>query len=534
MVSIMALSFSANAQLKEGPEADRIEGMNRQHPDSGFRLLKDQYAKAAAIKDPVAMAVCLQQMGSLCYHFGNYPAALDYLLRADKIYRSSGDRDKLASNLDDLGLLYYQNKQIPQARMQFDEASAIYAAEKNGIGMARMEGRIGHLFEKQQRYDSAFYYQRKALAQYHRLSHKQGMAKIYENMGSIYEDLELYDSSNYYFRKALALYEETGEQKDKIEVVNNLGDILRKTGRFREALHETYKALALADENNELYQKGAAYRDLGKAYNLLHMEDSAYYFLELSRRVTIDIYSQENNRQTAFLTALFDMNKKNEEINNLENEQMVNRIISIAVTVVVLLLAAIGWVMFSRQKLKIANARTISERDRNVYNTQKELMQRELENQQLKEEKLIRELDSKYKGLTSSTLHIIEKNQLLENLHSRLTGMVKDDKRDQKKQLQQLIQQINMNFNHDEYWKEFHQNFEQVHQDFLNRIKSHCGDLNGNDMRLLSLIKLNMGSADIASLLGIGQDSLRVSRYRLKKKMGLATEESLNNFVQSI
>jgi hypothetical protein len=51
---------------------------------------------------------------------------------------------------------------------------------------------------------------------------------------------------------------------------------------------------------------------------------------------------------------------------------------------------------------------------------------------------------------------------------------------------------------------------------------------------MLSLIKLNMASKDMAILLGISQDSLRVSRYRLKKKLHLEQGESLTGFVQSL
>jgi hypothetical protein len=45
---------------------------------------------------------------------------------------------------------------------------------------------------------------------------------------------------------------------------------------------------------------------------------------------------------------------------------------------------------------------------------------------------------------------------------------------------------------------------------------------------------MNIGSADTAKLLGITTDSLRVVRYRVKKKLQLAPEESLSAFVQSL
>jgi tetratricopeptide (TPR) repeat protein len=531
---VLFISGMGQVQENDRTELAYTQRLSQQFPDSAFFLLKEMYSQAIVKKDKASMAICLQQMGQISYYLGNYPQALDYHLQADKIFREGGHREQIAANLDDMGILYYYNRQLPMARRQYDEALSLYDQAGNGEGLANTYGKIGHLYEKQQKYDSAFLYQRLALQQYQRIAHKQGMAKIYENMGSIYEDLGRFDSSSYYFTHALQLYDQSGEQVASIEVVNNLGDILRKTGRYREAIDQTNKALALSMQTNDLYERGAAYRDLGKAFHLLGQEDSAYHYLELSRRATLDIYSRENNRQTAFLSVLFDIDKKNDEIVRLENAHKITLITTTAVIIVVILLIVLGAVVISRQRLKIKNDRLTGDRDRHIYLTQRGLMQVELQNRQLQEEKLLQELEVKRKGLTSSTLHVIQKNQLLENLRDRLAVLVKDDKRDQKKQLQQLIQQINLNFNHDQYWNEFRETFGQVHQQFFSSLKSHSEELTGNDLRLLSLIKLNLASGDIATLLGISQDSLRVSRYRVKKKLALNNGESLTTFVQSL
>jgi tetratricopeptide (TPR) repeat protein len=534
VAGLVALATGVYAQENDRADLVYTQRLSKQFPDSAFLLLKEMYEQSLNRKDRLGTGICLQQMGQICYYLGNYPKALDFHEQADKLYRAEGDRERVAANLDDMGLLYYYNRQMPLARKQYDEALGIYREIGNAGGMADTYGRIGHLYEKRQLYDSAFFYQRQALLQYSKIAHKQGMAKIYENMGSIFEDLARYDSSWYYFANSLELYEQAGEEVASIEVVNNLGDIYRKTGRYREAIVQTRKALLLAEKTNDLYEKGAAYRDLGKAYDLLHQEDSAYHYLELSRRATLDIYSKENNRQTAFLSVLFEIDKKNDEIVKLENARKITSIVTTAVVIVVVLLVVLGWVIFSRQRMKIRNERLQSEQNRQMHEAQRGLMQGELANRQLQEDRLVEELEVKRKGLTSYTLHVIQKNQLLENLRDRLSFLVKEDKRDQKKQLQQLIQQINQNFNHDQYWDEFRETFEQVHQQFFDSLKRHSDDLTGNDLRLLSLIKLNLTSGDIATLLGISTDSLRVSRYRLKKKLNLGVEESLTAFVQSV
>ena len=81
-----------------------------------------------------------------------------------------------------------------------------------------------------------------------------------------------------------------------------------------------------------------------------------------------------------------------------------------------LLLASLGAVVISRQRLKIRNERLLSETSQQVLRTQNDLMQAELQNRQLASENLTYQLELKSQELTSHTLHIIQKNQVLDIL----------------------------------------------------------------------------------------------------------------------
>lgn len=498
--------------------------------DTSFLAWKDACNKALEQKDYLQAARCFRQMGRICYHLGHYAQALDYHLQAGRLFQQRGETLLQAENLNDIGNLYYYNRQPAQARQQFNEAFALYSSGQHQAGMAFTNGKIGHLYEKQQQYDSAFYYQRLALAQYLRIDDHRGMAKIYENIGSIYEDLARYDSAAPYFRRALALNRQTGDSIACIEVLNNLGDVLRKTGRHGEALQQTRAALALALRQNEQYQACSAYRDIAKAFNGLGQNDSAYYYLELSRHHLLQIYSRENGRQVALLQTMYDIEKKNNEIGRLRNA----RNITLALVVVGLLLVIMAMLIISRQRLKIRNAQLLNAQEKRNYEIARALMESEMEHKKLQEHSLKQELEIRSKELSTHTLHIIQKNQLLENLHNRLEEMVKEDRRDQKKQLKQLQLQINRNFNQDQHWDEFRGIFEQVHQSFFDKLKSCCEHLTPGDLRLIALLRMNLPSGDIATLLGISQDSLRVLRYRLRKKLNLPQGESLAVFIQSL
>lgn len=267
---------------------------------------------------------------------------------------------------------------------------------------------------------------------------------------------------------------------------------------------------------------------------MLQVYDSAYHYNELSRGLVETIYSSSNNRQIALLETIYEVEKKNNQITRMALDKKITTIITIAVVLVVLLLIVLGAVIISRQRLKINNEQALNEQNRHIYEKGKELLQAELRNQYLEEEKLKSTLEVRSKELSAHTLHLIQKNQLLEELKIKLNEIVLDDKRDQKKQLKQLTQMISLNFSQDNYWDDFRAIFDQVHQTFFTNLKQHAENLTPAELRLVALLRMNLSSMDIATLLGISQDSLRVSRYRLRKKLNLAEGESLTTFIQGL
>lgn len=516
------------------PDLEQNIPASPQHPDSLLIGLKTRYNAAVTQNKEAEAAGYLQQIGQLLFISGHYPQSLDYLMQAEKIYRSRNDQAMLAANLDMLGALYYRTRRPQLARKQYDEALTIYEGLKQESGKAEIYGRIGHLYEKREMYDSAFHFQRRALASYQLDGHADGAAKIYENIGSIYEDLENYDSAYYYFNKAYALNVQTRNVRAQVEVVNNLGDVLRKTGRFREGLAYSIRSLQLAETNGERYQVSSAYNDMAKAYNLLARNDSAFHYLALSRSLLNDIYSEESTKQLALLQTLYDIEKKDSEIAQLTQARRIDMLISIGTGVVIVFIIVVAALIISRQRLKLRNEQKLRAQHQQVYEAQKQLMEADLRNKKLEEENLKQQLETKTQELSSYTLHVIRKNQLLEDLRTKLDEMIKDDKRDQRKQIRALSEQIGEGLQDNQHWEEFRGIFEQVHQSFFDRLQQQTGPLTANDLRLIALIKMNLTSADIATLLGISQDSLRVIRHRLRKKLNLTAGDNLSAYIQSI
>ncbi|MEO5910760.1 MAG: hypothetical protein ABIP95_07720, partial [Pelobium sp.] len=174
-----------------------------------------------------------------------------------------------------------------------------------------------------------------------------------------------------------------------------------------------------------------------------------------------------------------------------------------------------------------------NENERLEFESSRKAMELEMANQQLREENLKADLHHKSKELTSHILLIIQKNELLEGLNSKLSTIVKSDKRDQRKELKEVISQINYNTDQDKNWDDFRTIFENVHADFFNKLANYPS-LSPADHHLLALLKMNLSSANIAIMIGISHDSLRTSKYRLRKKLNLVDGENLQQFIYEL
>lgn len=518
--ALVCLSLCSQTGLAQPADKGTVDTLIKRNPNAAFIRIKSALNQALKQNDSIAAARCYQYFGELFYYQAAYTQAVNYYYKADRIFRASGNLQSLAENLNKTGEAYYYSKQYRISLSKFQEALGLYKKLGNQKGIADSYGLVGQTFEKSGNYPEAMRYQQLALAAYKKVKDQTGIAKIYENLGSIYEDRPQMDSALKYYTLALDLNRASANDLAQIEVINNIGDVYRKTGKYLEALPFTRQAAQMAIAMNDQYQLSSAYRDLSKNFDLMKRYDSAYHYSELGRNIFLKIYTEDNNKQLALMQTLFEIQQKDAAIVGFENEKKANQVILIASVLIILLLGLLAASIISRQRLKIRNEQQINGQNQALYKAQKNAIEADLE--------------LKSKELTSNTLHVIRSNQFLDELKNEVADMIRDDKRDQKKRLQQIISKINQSISHDRHWKEFSGMFEQIHQVFFDNLKKHSDDLTANDIRLVALIKMNLSSKDMALLFGISQDSLRVARYRLRKKLNIPQGDSLSAFIQSL
>ena len=168
-----------------------------------------------------------------------------------------------------------------------------------------------------------------------------------------------------------------------------------------------------------------------------------------------------------------------------------------------------------------------------------ESQEKEREIVTLKNQQLEHDLRHKSQELSHTTANIMRKNEILIDLIASL-HKIDDNVNDQmpsekiSKQIRHLQKQIQENIEHDNDWHRFEENFDVVYENFLGRLSKSFPQLNVTDRRLCAYLKMGLSSKEIAPLLNMSVRSVEMTRYRLRKKMGLERDTNLTVFLQQL
>jgi tetratricopeptide (TPR) repeat protein len=536
--SFISCSF-IQAQNADFKEVDKLNLLAEKYltsiPEKAFQNTKKAMALAQKSNYTQGLAKSHQNLGLFFYHQSSFLQSIEHYLKALQLFQSIHHLEGLAATYNHLGLAYYYSSQLDLATKNYEKALKIYAQLHNQKGQAATFGLMGHIHEKKREYSKALYFQNKALKMYQSLKDTAGFALIYENIGSIYEDQEDFEKAYHYFKLSLDLNQQINHLVAVQINLNNVADTFRKTGKFGKALDISFQSYALAKKLKNKYQIRGAYRDISKTYYLMKDYEKAFLYLDSTYHAYQEIYTEESAKQIARMHTIYEIQEKDKEIALLESKQKLNAVLRFVFLGGVLMLILVGYLVFNRQQLKIKKNKEIIRQNQQIYETQHELTQIELQNAQLKENQLKAELEAINKELTTRALHIIQKNELLTQLKGKIDKIqTGKNATHQAAEIKQLSNLINYSFSLDKDWEDFKKVFEQVHQDFFNSLQSRFPDLTSGEIRLCALLKLNLDSEDIATILGVSQDSLRVMRYRLRKKMNLEKGMNLVNFVMTL
>lgn len=436
------------------------------------------------------------------------------------------------------------------------EASRIFEKLERQFQLGFMYHMLNTNFSHMEKYEEAIEWNNKCIEIWEKENYTNALIHAYNNMGIDCGKIGQVEKSKRYHIKANKLCKELNQEYVQMLSAFNLAELYYSEGNLDSTLLWLEEVEPLAKEQETHYIIGGAnvlraklglakgntnnQRYINKAISELSNQEDPHEKLMLIEGLA-DIYEQSGLTNQALMRwkeaeiledSLFsiDKNKKFEELNLIyETEKkdaeikLLNKQTELDATrkkalwggMGLLGLLAGGIIYGQIQRRKRIQER--AERDQQI----------EIEKRQKAEQ----ELEFKKRELTAKALQLAKKNEFLSGLETEIDALKSSVDISVSKTSEKISRMIHNDTRDDEEWDQFSKEFSSIHEDFLKRLKGEFGDFTKSELRLISLMKMNLSSKEIANTLRISDDGVKKARYRLRKKIGLDGEIEIQEYL---
>lgn len=462
---------------------------------------------------------------------GDYPKALRNYNKANALYEEINDTEKLINLYTNIGNLYnyqYDYKTGAKYLKKSIQINTKPIKESLGISYRLLAGN----FESREMKDSALYYLEKARAIFKEINVK----------------IEYYASNIQFVRYCLLELDETASHDHLLAMAKETTAYFKKK-QHKHYLSESYYDLVKINFNTKNYALAEKYADttirLANQIQKKHLESMTYKLRsqiyekqgKLSKalvdykayeKMQKEIYTDKKSKEIREIEMAGEFEKKKmkdsilyvkqKEILVLEKEktQAQNELL-VLLSVLGILLAFFVirrlWRKWRREQVmgqQIEKELKQSHKEISVLNSDKEKLSGEVN--QL---------------LTETLIHLRTKEKLAEDLAKlsnekegvTLKGIIADLKADKLEDAKIVV---------------LKKNIETLNYEFLQTLKLKHPGLTKTDIEICSFIKIGFSRTEIANLRKTSIDAIKSTRYRLKKKLKLTSEDSLDVYIQSL
>ena len=505
------------------------------------------------------------KIGEVSYLIKNYEQTFKYLSRSLAIYELVPTQDRKNKLINKppwvlfiLANVYFINGRFEKSKKLLLEAkenfnlieddlrknSGLNSADdtfgQKNFGLSSVDDTFGSISIEEGNFDQAEVYFKNSLQRRLEFDRKSDILYSYSKLIFLYFNTQRVELGLNYLSKAQKLYEsfskEVSRESDLFysQIISTYASYLKSNGQLLEALEVYNKAKSVIYDFPQSYKQQVDILIAKCLFDLKRFNDSEELVkdllesddkngtnkienLQLLQKV---LTAQSRTREILLINdSLNYYLKKQNQIRNIEFSDLESQLIisekqkelnlnkikyikyQFFYSIFILSILAIVIILFYN------------------YNYQKEKNSR----LDLEKKQIMNELNSKNIELVSKANFIMQRNEFLINLNSRVNKISTDN----------IKREITSVINAKKSYEEFDKIFTQVYPGFYENLKSKH-DLSQTYLRLVAYIKMNESNNEIATISGVSLRTVETQRYRLSKILNLKDDQDLNSYIKSI
>ena len=533
--------------------------------DSSIYYAKSGLGLATEIEYSLGIAENAASLGDYYVIYDSLNKAKEYYLLANKQFQELDQLFDVAQIFMVLGNIYLAQGNYSEALMYYQKSQLISEENDFNTILPHIHNNTGIIYTKLGEDDKALNHLIKAysgfktlnlidnvahavsgIAAIHLNNSKDSLAISYYNealrmfkeadnlreASSIYCALGNYEFERGNFTQALDYYVEGYNQIDKqsteylgpkshlyVEILAYMGRIHFYLGNKQKAIEYLEESLTLALQNHYVNWIEFSTHELSVIYENEGEFGNALKYFKVYEQYGDSILNESSIKRFTQLEMQFEFDKRlrEKELEDIlkQNTQRRKELIYLILIGIGVFVAIIAILLYMIQRSKTTKA---------------ELKRKNLK---LEHDTLQQELDYRNKELATNVLYLLRKNEFITATAEQLKKAKLNFKIENQKIIQDIIRDLLLNSSKD-VWKEFEVRFQEVHSEFYDNLNKRFPDLTPNEKKICSFLRLNMSTKEISAITYQSVRSIDMARFRLRKKIGLDSEENLISFLLQI
>ena len=488
------------------------------------------------------------KFGEIFFSSGNYPISLEYFFKMLQLLDEQVSDNQDSTNIQNkyirlytqIGTCYFNMNYFDKALVYYKQClksvERIMENDTDSLHLRKMVimyTNIGSAYLSQYDNERALLNFVKALEYNASLKNPDFDASLYNNMGIICKERKEYDKAFQYYNKSLEIRKKQKDTAGMAQTNNNLGNVYILIGNYKMAIEILNSVLEMSKQTHSLITQMKASEFISGAYEKQGNYTKALEMHKLFKTLQDSLINTEQVQNALRLELQYQYEKQRKvdelqkqiAISNKERKALIYMIIS-----AVLLFSFVIVILLNRnQRTKMKQGKLLQEslllESRNLSLEKQNLL--------MEKQNLELELEFRNKELSTHVLYLFKKNEFISSIISKLLAAKSKNNTENSMWIMEILREMQSNVDNT-VWEEFERRFQQVHEDFYEKLMMKYPDLTPNEIKICAFLKLNMTIKDISAITFQSVKSIQVARNRMRKKMGITRDENLILLIQQL
>lgn len=412
----------------------------------------------------------LAAAGEACGASGRYSEALQYHMGALALYEETAGPSDIAGSLVAIGETYGLAGDLDSAINSYRRALDLYHSSGNGYGEVYVISLLAALFRKRGDHATALDSSLTALAIYETLGDKVNASTTLMTIGAIHEDQRELEKALQFYLLAYDALDGARDHRLRAAVLHSIGRLYGEIGSVSDAQLMLEQALVVAEKINDSHLRYQLHDSLAVIHERLGDYRRALDHHRHYADIKEELAGEERQKEIAELQVRYDIDR--------------------------------------------------AEREREIF--------------RLKAQRLEDEMRRKETELTTMALSLVQMNEMIDGLKARIKTLEGGNDEPSKELMKSLLAELEQGAGAERAWENFEQQLDNIHHEFVSRLTKRCPALAPMELKVCSLLKINLVTKDIANLLCLSARTVETHRYNIGRKLSLKRGERLTAFLAGI